>query len=324
MYPRPPQHTARAAAYVVAGLLLFHLLYDRPDLLVGSLLLLSMALVIAGAHWAISLFVLALAVNFKLVPILVAPVFIIASVPPDVRPDLKRFLAAVAIRAAVLAAMCLGIFAPFLWIGGRGTLEFLHYHAGRGVHVESIPGNLLLLVTRVKELTYTHGAIDIVSPAAVMVGTIATGLTAIIVLAIAAVMLMRSRRRREDASVELAAFTLLTLTAAMSTSKVFSPQYLLWLAPLMPLIPPPRARRVLLLFLLACALTTAIFPYAYWSHLARPVVEPPHYAILPPTPTGLALLTLRNALFVVMVILLAQNLRRRSGPGRIEGVAAGG
>src|SRR5205814_18461 len=68
----------RAGIYVASGAALFPVLYDRPDLLVGALLLLACALLVARSHWPMVMATLAGAINFKLVPILRAPAFIIA------------------------------------------------------------------------------------------------------------------------------------------------------------------------------------------------------------------------------------------------------
>jgi hypothetical protein len=137
----------------------------------------------------------------------------------------------------------------------------------------------------------------------------------------------RDQRRDAEANLTLgqahplpvALFCLLILGAAMAAAKVFSPQYLLWILPLAPLLPGLRrddagaggitAITLALAFLALCALTTLIFPYHYWSDIVR--LQPDNTTLLSPTPFGLALLALRNGLLVLILVSLSVILYRR-------------
>jgi len=70
-------------------------------------------------------------------------------------------------------------------------------------------------------------------------------------------------------------------------SKVFSPQYLLWLLPVAPLMPTAR-RPLLWLFVAIALVTTAMFPYGY-DQIAHG-----------PTLLGAGLLVARNAAVVAL------------------------
>ena len=61
-------------------------------------------------------------------------------------------------------------------------------------------------------------------------------------------------------------------------------------------------------FVLACVLTTVIFPYRYFTD----VVRVDGHTLMPPSALGLVLLTLRNALFVGLAIVLAVAASRRA------------
>jgi hypothetical protein len=115
----------RAALYVVAGATLCPVLYDRLDLAVGALSALALALLVARADAAWSLAVLALAINLKLVPAVMAPMFIVGAGPRVEWRGIVR-------RAALLAAMVIAGALPFVVGGGARAFGFLDYHAARG------------------------------------------------------------------------------------------------------------------------------------------------------------------------------------------------
>jgi hypothetical protein len=54
------------------------------------------------------------------------------------------------------------------------------------------------------------------------------------------------------------------LVAYIALGKVLSPQYMIWLIPLVPLVQGRRGLRAAGLFALACLLTQTWFPYRYW------------------------------------------------------------
>jgi hypothetical protein len=95
-------------------------------------------------------------------------------------------------------------------------------------------------------------------------------------------------------------------------NKVFSPQYLLWLVPLVPLLPFawPKRRLVLGWFLVICLLTTVLWR-VFVAQVMRPV-EPGSDAMLGPTPLGAGLILVRNALVVGLTVYLNWQLFRRT------------
>jgi hypothetical protein len=305
--------------YAIGGLALFPVLYDRIDLAMTMLVTVAIALLVKArrpTQWAVAFAVLAVAVNFKLVPIVLAPAFVIGAIPARRTRQIRSFLGAVTVRSAVLTALCVLCFLPFYLAAGPAALGFLEYHAERGIQVESIPANLLLLSGQVSGLTYTHGATDLVSPLAPATSIAATIATLVLLAAISIWMIAWARRLNDDAADltiaqlhpgQIVSFATLLLLSAMATAKVFSPQYLLWLLPLAPLAGPALA--VGGLFLLTCAATTVIFPYAYFNEIVRA-----HgYTLLPPSKIGVLLLSVRNGLFVALAIVVFNALRRYIG-----------
>jgi hypothetical protein len=72
----------------------------------------------------------------------------------------------------------------------------------------------------------------------------------------------RRRRSRE----ELVRFSAATVVAFIALGKVLSPQFLIWLIPLVPLV---RRWSAALLFVAALVLTQAWFPQHYWDYALR-------------------------------------------------------
>jgi hypothetical protein len=320
------RHLERWLVYVVSGVVLGHLLYDRLDLVVGVLVLGTLALLAAPAmHSAFGLAVLVLAVYYKLVPIVLAPVCLLATVSRAALQTHTRELARVlAARSIVFVLLLVAPFIPIAGVDGAASLGFLRYHADRGLHVESVPASLLLGLSffghRVA-LVDEFGAWSIrsaLSPALVALSPLlALGLP----LAVAVTMWRSARTHRRSGlsktsdvgltpaegatqtsgawestrwaaadPAPVAGFVLAALAAAIVGSKVFSPQYLLWLLPLAPLVPASR-RAVLWLFTLVAALTTVVFPYRYDDVVAGP------------TAVGALLLLLRNAAMVGLALV---------------------
>jgi hypothetical protein len=92
-------------------------------------------------------------------------------------------------------------------------------------------------------------------------------------------------------------YACLAVIVFLLTSKVFSPQFLIWLCPLLPLVTGRRRYIPWLLFLVAGALTMYVFPGHY---IEFELVEP--YLV--------GMLAGRNFLLLIIAILIA--LPRRS------------
>jgi hypothetical protein len=87
-------------------------------------------------------------------------------------------------------------------------------------------------------------------------------------------------------------------------TKVGSPQYPLWIAPLVPLVPfRGREWRWVAVVLAALAATTLIFPCQYTQVRGPLVSDEPRWA--GPTPFGFGLLAAKSVLFAVAFVWLA-------------------
>jgi Glycosyltransferase family 87 len=190
------------------------------------------ALLVAGAVCALlygrSTFgfaLLALAVTAKLYPLALLPLFCLAA-----RPRLARPLAAF---GAVIAA----VFLPFAVLGWEGLWDSLDAQSGRALQLESLGGALVAAADRLGlyDATVVGGSTAALSrdlsgalPDALAVGSSLLQVAAILLVAW---VFVRGPANGERLVVASAA----TLAGFLAFSRFISPQYLVWLLPLVPI-----------------------------------------------------------------------------------------
>jgi hypothetical protein len=317
---RDPHYEWRLLLYTAAGLLLMHILYDRFDLVVGVLILAALRLLAGRIHYIWSFAVLAVAINFKLTPLVLAPIWIFGSLPASLFAGLRwngagltRLAVKVLERLAVLLALTVAMFLPFYWASGKDTLALFAYHSRRGLEIEStwawlamIAGHLFHIPTATVS---SFGALNVASRITPMLTKAAPLMTLALLVcgSVALLLALQARSARAGAAVEptataaqtapdlFTAYTVLFLLLSIVSSGVLSPQYLLWLVPVVPLL-APQGRFVnffLAAFLGICFFTTLVFPFAWqqeFNHAAS--LNPLVYRS--PGPLGLTLLSIRN------------------------------
>ncbi|MER6557934.1 glycosyltransferase 87 family protein [Streptomyces sp. NPDC001027] len=221
------------------------------------------------------------------------PALALLGVPPG-RDTGSAWRAAAATAAATLALLALAF---------RDPLAFLLQQGGRGVQIESLGGTLLSVASHAGwpgTVRYRYGAMEFVGP---YVSTLAHACLALTVLAFALVSLWRfgARRWTEATPYDAALSAVLLLTV---TSRVISPQYLVWLLGLAAVCLTSRhtvQRPAAVLLLAAAAVTSAIYPL--------------HYAeVTGCTWTGTALLLTRNGLLTAAAALSFARLWRSTRP----------
>ncbi|MFJ9433936.1 glycosyltransferase 87 family protein [Streptomyces sp. NPDC101490] len=203
--------------------------------------------------------------------------------------------------AGVAAAALLATLALFF----SGSLGFLRGQGDRGVQIESLGGTALALARATGvwpgRIEYRYGAFEYVGPYVSSLGHLALLLT---VIAFGWLLLWRVRAHRWTAATpfDAALAAVLLLTA---TSRVISPQYLIWLLGLAAVCLTSRVtvmRPVALLLLPAAALSSLAYPVLYDEVLAG-------------TPRGLAVMALRNGLLLAAALLAARRLWTSTVPG---------
>jgi hypothetical protein len=307
--------------------LLPHLLYDRLDIVLSALLLLSLAALIKK-QWIIAFVLFAVALNFKPLPLFLAPLWVIGSIPAaglDGPRRISLFVKRCALRGLLLVLMAALVCSAALALEGWQGLEFLGFHGARGIHIESTWGTFSLLAAAIFNLPfkilYDFGAFNVITTwtpfCTAAAPLLLTALT--MGLCIAAVLRALSRVGTGNADVSmisqksLISLTTATLLMTFCAFKMFSPQFLLLLIPIIPIV-PFRGPVVIILFTLlagACCMSTFIYPYFYEREI-----------ILGPTFFGLFLLVAREVMLVAMLCcIVAAELCLK--PGRLSYVVAG-
>jgi hypothetical protein len=285
------EQSQRLLVYLASTILLWPLLYDRLDLVLALMLVLALVLLLSRLHYACSFAVLACAINFKLVPLILAPIWIAGSLRGGERLTFTqpRVVAAAGIRIAVLGAMVVGWFLPFYLAEGNRCFGFLAYHRARGLEIGSVYSSLLLSLQALGQpvaVEYSYGSINVRSPLSPLLVALAPWLA--IGLLLAGTIILGAHLRRlttqqergrlafptlaQDHPGTFVCYTLLFLLLFLVTNKVLSPQYLLWLAPLVCLLPSDRKGRRLFvwLFILICMVSTILVPFLFFSDLVDP------------------------------------------------------
>jgi hypothetical protein len=227
--------------------------------------------------------VLGLAVTAKVYPLVLVP---LACVFVWRRAGPRR----VAAGLAVLSAVVVAVVVPFAAYAPHGVLESFRSQAERGLQVESLGASLLLLFDRLglydAHVVRTTGVAgrNLGGGAADVAAAVSLALEA---LAVAAVWVLYARVR--DARARLPLAFAAAVAGFIAFTKVFSPQYLVWLVPLVVLV--DGAAGVAAVALAAVALVLAqvwFFHYGalfrlewpVWLLVARDVVLVALYALL--------------------------------------------
>lgn len=197
--------------------------------------------------------------------------------------------------------VCAMVFVGVLALGGTAaiphTLSFITEQADRGLQLESTAASVFLMFRVLGAGGYTV-AFDrtiltqqIAGPGTEFVGDLLTPAMFLVVLLLLALSWW-AQRRGVDLATRLPMLALGLVTAFIVVNKVGSPQFIVWLAPVMVFGLVWSGRRfevVAIVSLLIAALTQLIYPWYYWQ-------------IADALPAGAVLLLARNLLLVGLLI----------------------
>jgi hypothetical protein len=252
-----PARAAGALGLIaVSPLLAGSVVLSRFDFWPASLAVLAIA---ALLHERLTLGALALgaAIAAKLWPVVLAPL-VVAHVWRTRGPR------AAAAWALGLVAVDAAIFLPFAVLSPDGLRASFHAQIARPLQLESLGGSVLLALhhifgTKLHVVT-TFGSQNLTGTgahAAQIVTTVAGA------LALVTVWILYARRPADGE--RLVAHAAAAVAAVLAFGKVFSPQFVIWLVPLVPLV---RGRRGVAgggLLAAALVLTQLWFPHHYWA-----------------------------------------------------------
>ena len=244
------------AVVALAPLLLGGVILTRFDLVPAALVLAALALAVTGRRRAAAL-VVGVGAAVKLYPALLLPPLAIDAW----RRGGRRELAIVVGLAVAPVALA---YIAFFAVAPDGVLDSLGRQIGRPLQIESVGAGLLLALHQAfgMGLGWTSG-----SGSQNLTGTGAGVLAALqgVAQVVAVVLVWVAYARGPSTAERLVRYGAASVVAFVALSKVLSPQFLVWLVLLVPLVGGPRRRATLALTVVACALTAVWFPARYWD-----------------------------------------------------------
>jgi uncharacterized membrane protein len=240
----------RAAFYVaLAPVLAGSLILSRFDLWPALLATAALAMLIRERHrlgWGL----LGAGVAAKLWPLAIVPLALVWAARRG------RLGASFAGLAVVVAA-----FVPFALAAPRGLWDSMHGQASRPLQVESLGASLFATFGHPHAIT-THGSQNLVGHG--------TAAALFVLLQAAALVTLWVAFARGPATTErLLRYSAAAVCAFVALGKVLSPQFLLWLIPLVPLVRGRRGAAATFTLTTALVLTQVWFPLRYWSYADR-------------------------------------------------------
>jgi glycosyl transferase family 87 len=297
------ERTAAALAFAaLAPLVLGSVILYRYDLWPAALAVAGLAGVLAGRE-RLGFASLGLGIAAKLFPALLLPPAFAYVWRTRGRRDALLALGA---AAAVVAAVTL----PFLALAPHGLWTSVERQVTRPLQIESLASGALLVAHQVGGLAITmessRGSQNLTGSLPDALGTASSALLVLTLLGI-----WVAAARGPATPERLVRFSAASVVAFVALGKVLSPQFLIWLIPLVPLVRGRRGLAASALLGLALLLTQLWFPIRYWD-LALRFEAFPSWLVLARDVTLLALL----AVLVLPKAPLAVPTSGRTGSDR--------
>jgi hypothetical protein len=227
---------------------------------------------------------------------------------------------AAALRAlAVCVAVIVVVAAPFAILGHGGLGYSTYTQFKRGLQMESLGASILMALDHIG-LYHAHVVVgrpyslDVSGRAAALVGVL---FTLVLVGALLAVYATYAAGR--DTAQRLVTASAAAVAGYVAFNRVLSPQYLVWLVPLVPLVAGSYGVAATALLFGACALTMTWFPGRFWHLVA---VSPVSWFVLA---RNLLLVLLFAAVFLPLVRTAERSLvdvfRQSSAAASRRGIA---
>ena len=240
----------------------------RYDLVPAFMVLLSVYLLVTGRVKA-SWLTLGLAVMTKLYAVVLAPLFLLWHWR---RGEKRELVHGGLVFAVTLAAVSV---VPLI-ISAGGYVDSFLYHSDRPLQVESLYSSVMLAGERlgwwVTELSYGYGSVNIVEPGSGFFGGyywlfVGFGLPLVYwlfdrFLKKSAFLKNRHGERDNVSALGLIAFSAAAICVFIIFNKVLSPQFIIWLLPLVPLLWRGNPWPWVMLFVIGWA-TAYVYPLNY-------------------------------------------------------------
>jgi hypothetical protein len=274
----------------IAPLLLGSVILTRFDLWPAALVAGVLAALVAGRD-RLGLGLLGLATMAKLYPAILLP---LALVWVARRRGRREALLCLVVFLAVAAAIAL----PFAVLSPSGLWHSLTTQLGRPLQIESLGAALLLGAKQLglydPTVVSSHGSQNLEGTLPDALASIETAL-GVLALLVVWIAFARGRMDRDRLLTASAA----AVVAFIAFGKVLSPQFLIWLVALVPLVAATVGVAACWLLAAALVITQIWFPYRYWDVVA---LQPVGWLVL-----------LRDLLLVALLALLVAAIRPGSG-----------
>jgi len=197
-----------------------------------------------------------------------AKAFPAAVLPPAVAYVWRtRGRRAALVCVGVAAAVALAVIVPFLVLAPHGVWASIERQTTRPLQIESLGSALLLAAHHVGGLAVTvdssRGSQNLTGSLPDALGTVSSVLLAVVLVGI-----WVAAARGPATADRLVRFTAASLAAFVALGKVLSPQFLIWLLPIVPLVRGRRGLAASALLGLALLLTQVWFPIRYFDLVA--------------------------------------------------------
>jgi hypothetical protein len=270
----PPARLWGALAFAaLAPLALGSVVLSRFDLWPAAVVVLALAALVLG-RWRLGSALIGLGIAIKLYPAVLVPLAVVS----------------LAWTVGVVAV----VFLPFVVIAPGGIWDSLSGQLSRPLQIESVGSAVLLAVHHAFGAALTvatsHGSQNLSGTGPDVLAAI---VTVVQVAFLAWVWIAFARGRLALLPAAAAA-----LAGFIAFGKVLSPQFLIWLIAVVPLVPGRRGVKAMALLAVALVLTQLWFPFRYWD-LANGL-----------DPTASWLVVARDAVLVALAAVLAWPERR--------------
>ena len=289
------ERTAGALAFAaLAPLVLGSVILYRYDLWPAALAVGGLAAVLAGRE-RLGFASLGLGIAAKVFPAVL--------LPPALAYVWRR-------RGRREALLCLGaaggvvaaVIVPFLALAPHGVWESVVRQTTRPLQIESLASAVLLAAHQVGGLAITmessRGSQNLAGSLPDALGTASSAL-----LVLALIGIWAAAARGPATPERLVRFSAASVVAFVALGKVLSPQFLIWLIPLVPLVRGRRGVVASALLGLALLLTQLWFPIRYWDLVAFDAV--PSWLVLA-----------RDLVLLVLLAVLLAPRGREPAPAR--------
>ena len=252
----PRRLAAALGFFAVAPLLLGSVLIYRYDLWPAALTVAGLGAILAGRN-RLGFGSLGLGLAAKVFPaVLIPPAFAYVW-----RTRGKReALICLACAAAVVAVFVV----PFLAVAPHGVWSSIQRQASRPLQIESLGSAVLLAAHQVgsyqPNMVTSHGSQN-------LAGSLphALGVGESVLLAVTLIGIWIAAARGPASPERLVRYSAAAVTAFVAFDKVLSPQFMIWLLPIVPLVGARRGFVASALLGLALLLTQLWFPIRYWD-----------------------------------------------------------